>query len=72
MAQFINWALIFLNSAPCSGFVSTSAHITPAGQSTILTSLQYTMYLSTARGSSLAINDRTMDVQVTSDRPSTP
>ena len=39
MAQFINWALIFLNSVPCSGFVSTSAHIIPAGQSTILTSL---------------------------------
>ena len=34
--------------------------------------LQYTMYLSTARGSSLAVNDRTMDVRVTSDRPSTP
>ena len=34
--------------------------------------LQYTMYLSTARGSSLADNDRTMDVRVLSDRPSTP
>ena len=34
--------------------------------------LQYTMYLSTARGSSLAVNDRTMDVRVTGDRPSTP
>ena len=31
--------------------------------------LQYTMYLSTARGSSLAVNDHTMDVRVTSDRP---
>ena len=34
--------------------------------------LQYTMYVSTARGSSLGVNDRTMDVRVTSDRPSTP
>ena len=32
--------------------------------------MQYTMYLSTAKGSSLAVNDRTMDVRVTSDRPS--
>ena len=45
MAQFINWALIFLNSVPCSGFVSTSAYITPAGQSTILTSSLPTLYL---------------------------
>ena len=37
-----------------------------------VTDLQYTMYLSTARGSSLAVNDRTVDVRVTSDRPSTP
>ena len=37
-----------------------------------LDDMQYTMYLSTARGSSLAVNDRTMDVRVTSDRPSTP
>ena len=29
-------------------------------------------YPSTARGSSLAVNDRTLDVRVTSDRPSTP
>ena len=29
------------------------------------------MYLSTARGSSLAVNERSMDVRVTSDRPST-
>ena len=35
MAQFVNWALIFLNSVPCNGFVSASAHITPVGQSTI-------------------------------------
>ena len=34
--------------------------------------LQYTMYLSTVRSGSLAVNDRTMDVQVTLDRPSTP
>ena len=34
--------------------------------------LQYTRYPSTARGSSLAVNDSTLDVQVTSDRPSTP
>ena len=34
--------------------------------------VQYTMYPSTARGSSLAVNDCTMDVRVTSDRPSTP
>ena len=33
--------------------------------------MQYTMYPSTVRGSSLAVNDRTMDVRVTSDRPST-
>ena len=33
--------------------------------------LQYTMYLSTAKGSSLAVDDCTMDVRVTSDRPST-
>ena len=33
---------------------------------------QYTMYPSTARGSSLAVNDQTMDVRLTSDRPSTP
>ena len=33
MAQFINWALIFLNYVPCSVFFSTSAHNTPAGQS---------------------------------------
>ena len=36
------------------------------------TGVQYTMYPSTARGSSLAVNDRTMDVRVTSDRSSTP
>ena len=34
--------------------------------------LQYTMYPSTDRGSSLAVNDRTMDVQLMSDRPITP
>ena len=34
--------------------------------------LQYTRYPSTSRGSSLAVNDRTLDVRVTSDRPSTP
>ena len=34
--------------------------------------MQYTMYPSTAKGISLAVNDRTMDVRVTSDRPSTP
>ena len=34
--------------------------------------VQYTRYPSTARGSSLAVNDRTLDVQITSDRPSTP
>ena len=34
--------------------------------------LQYTRYPSTARGSSLAVNYRTLDVRVTSDRPSTP
>ena len=45
MAQFINWALIFLNSVPCSGFVSTSTHITPAGQSKILTSSLLTLSL---------------------------
>ena len=33
--------------------------------------LQYTMYPSTARGSSLAANDRTMDVRLTPDRLST-
>ena len=36
------------------------------------TVLQYTMYPSTSRGSSQAVNDRTMDIRVTSDRPSTP
>ena len=30
------------------------------------------MYPSTARGKSLEVNDRTMDVIVMSDRPSTP
>ena len=45
MAQFINWELIFLNSVPCSGFVSTSTHITPAGKSTTLTSLLSTLSL---------------------------
>ena len=44
-AQFINWALIFLNCVPCSGFVSTSAHINPAGHSTILTSSLSTLSL---------------------------
>ena len=34
--------------------------------------VQYTRYPSTARGSSLAFNDRTLDVRVMSDRPSTP
>ena len=34
--------------------------------------VQYTMYPSTDRGSSLAVNYRTMDVRVTLDRPSTP
>ena len=34
--------------------------------------LQYTKYPSTDRGSSLAVNDRTLDVRVTSDVPSTP
>ena len=34
--------------------------------------VQYTRYPSTARGISLAVNDHTMDVRVTSDRPSTP
>ena len=34
--------------------------------------VQYNMYPSTARGSSLAVNDCTMDVRVMSDRPSTP
>ena len=34
--------------------------------------VQYTMYHSTSRGSSLAVNDCTMDVRVMSDRPSTP
>ena len=34
--------------------------------------LQYTRYTSTDRGSSLAVNDLTMEVRVTSDRPSTP
>ena len=32
--------------------------------------MQYIMYPSTVRGSSLSDNDRTMDVRVTSDRPS--
>ena len=34
--------------------------------------LQYTRYPSTSRGSSLAVNYCTLDVRVTSDRPSTP
>ena len=34
--------------------------------------VQYTMNPSTARGSSLAVNDHTLGVQVTPDRPSTP
>ena len=34
--------------------------------------VQDTRYPSTARGSSLAVNDCTLDVRVTSDRPSTP
>ena len=45
MAQFINWVLIFMNSVPGSGFVSTSAHITTTGKSTILTSLMSTLSL---------------------------
>ena len=45
LAQIINWDLIFLNVVPCSGFVSTSAHITPTGQSTILTSSLSTLSL---------------------------
>ena len=38
----------------------------------IYSALHYTMYPPTAIGSSLAVNDRTMDVRVMSDRPSTP
>ena len=38
----------------------------------LLMGLQYTMYLSTDRGSSLVVNDCTMDVRLTLDRPSTP
>ena len=34
--------------------------------------MQYTRYPSTARGSSLAVNDCTLDIKVTSDIPSTP
>ena len=34
--------------------------------------LQYTRYPSTARGSYLAVNDCTLDVQLTLDRPTTP
>ena len=34
--------------------------------------VQYTIYPSTTRGSSLAVNDCTVDVRVKSDRPSTP
>ena len=34
--------------------------------------MQYTRYPSTTRGSSLAVNYRTLDVRVMSDRPSTP
>ena len=34
--------------------------------------MQYTRYPSTASSSSLAVNDCTLDVRVTSDRPSTP
>ena len=45
MEQFINWALIFLKSIPCSGFVITFAQITPAGQSSILTSSLSTLSL---------------------------
>ena len=45
MAQFINWALIFLNYVPCSGFVSTSTQITSAGKSTIVTSSLSTLSL---------------------------
>ena len=37
-----------------------------------LGALQYTRYPSTAIGSSLAVNDCTLDILVTSDRPSTP
>ena len=39
--------------------------------SKVIGAMQYTRYPSTARGSSLAVNDRTLDVRVTSDRPST-
>ena len=45
--------------------------ISPSGGS-LSDRLQYIMYLSTARGSSLAVNDRTMNVRVTSDIPITP
>ena len=41
-------------------------------QCTAWKALQYTRHPSTARGSSLVVNDRTLDVRVTSDRPSTP
>ena len=33
--------------------------------------VQYTRYPSTDRGSSLAVNNLTLDIRVTSDRPST-
>ena len=41
-------------------------------KNTCVMALQYTRYTSTARGSSLSVIDRTMDVRVTSDRPITP
>ena len=37
-----------------------------------MTTLKYTRYPSIARGSSLAVNDRTLGVRVTPDRPRTP
>ena len=39
---------------------------------TLTVALQYTRDPSIPRGSSLAVNDRTLDVRVTSDRPNTP
>ena len=54
------------------GFDTQGCRGLPCNWLSICGVVQYTMYLSTARGSSLAVNDCTMYVQVTSDRPSTP
>ena len=47
-------------------------YVTIRTKNTSICAFQYSRYPSTARGISLAVNDCTLDVQVTSDRPITP